>query len=192
MIEGGYRPPQEAFQKFDAGLPEAGNNQTENALSPFDTFVESIATARERTHSEERGVQLAHPADPFFLLHKVNQRFEGFPVFEDFRFEPTPEQNEMIKQVKLAYGIIAHPFIEEWHYRNEIEHQVAIERAYEGRNRVVLSNMERGILVKIAKAAGIPCHSERSEYFFHEIPEGNTLIERGGGYQAPPVVDADH
>jgi hypothetical protein len=121
-------------------------------------------------------------------MHSVNQRFEGFYTNQDLGFEPTEEQNQFVKHVKLAYGIIAHPFIEEWIYRQNIEHIVAMERVCEGRNRVVLTDEERGVLARIAQAAGIPCDPERTEYFYDEIP-CMTLEEEG--FIQPKVVDAD-
>ena len=68
--------------------------------------------AGEPPDSEERGLQVADPFTPFYLMHSVNERFEGVPTYTDIQFEPTAEQNETIKHVKLAYGIIAYPFCE--------------------------------------------------------------------------------
>src|SRR5437667_9746016 len=138
MIEGEYRPGGEQFAEG-------------SGVNPFDAFVGNQPQQGEG-ESQEHGLQLAHPHTPFYLMHSVNQRFEGFYTYEDLGFQPTEEQNEMIKHVKLAYGIIAHPFIEEWIYRQNIEHIVAMERVYEGNNRVVLTDEERGILARIAKA----------------------------------------
>src|SRR6202030_4367914 len=107
-----YRPSQEAFQKFDAGLPGAGNDQPGSVANPFDAFVESLAPTGATPQSEERWLQGADPFSPFSLMNKVNLCFEGFPIYGDIGFDPTSEQNEMIKQVKLAYGIIAYPFCE--------------------------------------------------------------------------------
>src|SRR5205814_9673647 len=144
-----------------------GNAHTGSAATPVDAVVESLAPTGERTQSEEeRSVQLIHPHTPFYLMHSVNQRFEGVYTSEDVGFEPTEEQNQFVQHVKLAYGIIAHPFIEESIYRHNIEHVVAMDRVHEGHMKVVLTDEEREILVKIAQAAGIPCEPEKSEYFY--------------------------
>ncbi len=198
-VESGFRPRpgQEKHAAFKAGLP--GNNgvlgsgsgerrgQQGNASNPFTAFINRLAPIGEQTQSEKRGLQLAHPFDPFFLMHKFNLRYDGFQV-EEVKFVPTEEQNQMIKHVKLAYGIISHPIIQEWQYRNEIENQVAMDRVYEGNNRVVLTDPEREIFIKIAKAVGIPCDPERKEYFYDEIPRQNLDEE---GFIKPKVVDAD-
>jgi hypothetical protein len=189
LVEAGeYRPDGEQFAEGSA------SDQTGSVANPFDIFVERLAG--ETPESDTRGVQVADPFTPFYLMHSVNERFEGVPTYADIRFEPTPEQNEKIKHVKLAYGIIAHPFCEmrlsdgrsSHIHQKVIEHQVAIERVYEGRNRVVLTDEERELLIKIAKTAGIPCDPERSEYFFDEIPR-MTFEEEG--FIQPNVVDAD-
>src|SRR6266571_4296619 len=181
FVEGDYRPGGEQF---------AG----ESGVSPFVAFVENLAPTGETPQCEERGLQLADPFTPFSLMHKVKLRSLGFRV-DDLGFEPTEEQAQMIEHVKLAYGIIAYPFCEiktltgepSPIYQKEIEHQIALDRVYEGNIKVVLTDGEREILVKIAKAAGIPCDPERSEYFYDEIPR-MTLEEEG--FIQPKVVDA--
>lgn len=186
------------YQPIDAGLPGAGSEQLGSVANPFDAFVERLAPTGEPPQREERGLQLADPFIPFFLMHSVNERFEGVPIYVDIGFKPTEEQNQMIKNVKLAYGIIVHPFCEmklssgktSHVHQKEIQHVVAIERAYEGRNRVVLTDEERELLIKIATAAGIPIDPKRNEYFFDEIPEGKTLFDWSGEYYLPPIVDA--
>ena len=175
FVEGGYRPDGEQFVE-------------NSGVNPFDALVERLAPTGERSQNEERSLQLVHPHTPFYLMHSVNQRFDGVNTYEDLGFEPTEEQNQFVKHVKLAYGIIAHPFVGEWIYQQNIEHIVALDRVYEGNNRVVLTDEEREILVKIAKAAGIPCDPERSEYFYDEIPR---MTLQGEGFVTPKVVDAD-
>jgi hypothetical protein len=54
--------------------------------------------------------------------------------------------------------------------------------------KVVLTDQEREILVKIAQAAGIPCDPEKSEYFYDEVPRMTLQSE---GLTQPNVVDAD-
>jgi len=201
-VEG--RPGQEAHQQFKAGLPgncsgeRSGSGEAGSAAHPFTAFVDRLAPTGERTQREERGLQSADPFTPFALMENFNWNYER-GNWNAIGFEPTEEQNQFVKNVKLAYGIIAHPFSEiktssgepSPIYQWEIEHQVAIVRAYEGRNRVVLTDEERGTLVKIAKTAGIPCDPERNEYFFNEIPEGQTSLEVYGRYHPPTSVDAE-
>jgi hypothetical protein len=175
MERGEYRPGGEQFAQG-------------SGVSPFDALVERLTSTGESSQCEERGLQLVHPHTPFYLMHSVNQGFDGVYTYEDLGFEPTEGQNQFVKHVKLAYGIIAHPFVEEWIYQQNIEHIVALDRVYEGNNKVVLTDEEREILVKIAKAAGIPCDPERSEYFYDEIPR---MILQGEGFVTPKVVDAD-
>ncbi len=176
---GGYRP-QVKEAAYDAGQPQAANDQTGSVTNPFDTFVERLAPTREETQREERGVQFADPFIPFAFMDRLNKRFEGIRVndkYDDFPFVPTEEQNQMILHVKLAYGIIAHPFSEiqlgsgetSPVYQIAIEEEIAMDRDYEGHTSVLLTDQERALLVKIAKATGIPCDPERNEYFYDEI-----------------------
>ena len=183
------------YQQFGE---RSGSGKAGSAAHPFTAFVERLAPTGERTQREERGLQLADPFTPFALMENFNWNYERGD-WNAIGFKPTEEQNQMVNNVKLAYGIVAHPFCEIKTSSGEtspinqlqIEHYVAIERAYEGRNRVVLTDEERETLVKIAKAAGIPCDPERNEYFFNEIPEGKTSLDRYGGYHPPNVVDAE-
>lgn len=189
MEREGRRPGGEQFAEG------RGSDQPGSAVSPFDTFVERLALTGETPPSEERGLQLIHPATPFFLMDDFNFHYE-YHHWNDIGFQPTEEQDQFIKHVKLAYGIIAYPYCETETssrepspvYQKEIEHRVAIERVYEGRNRVLLTDAEREILVKIANAAGVPCDPARNEYFFDEIP---CMTLEGEGFIQPQVVDAD-
>ena len=188
MIEAGYRPDGEQFAESN------GTGQPGSVVTPFDAFVESLAPIGEGTQSEERGLQLVNPFVPFALMDEFNFHYE-YHHWNDIGFQPTEEQDQFVTHVKLAYGIIAHPFCIPIIYgkpshidQREIEHRVAIVRVHEGRNRVVLTDAEREILVKIAKAAGIAIDPKRSEYFFDEIPR---MTLAGEGFIQPQVVDAD-
>jgi hypothetical protein len=148
-------------------------------------------------HRKKReALQRVHPFEPFSLMHGVKLRSLGFRV-DDLGFEPSEEQEQMIEHVKLAYGIIAYPFCEEKMldgrtsplYQKEIEHQIALDRVYNGNIKVVLTDPEREILVKIAQAARIPCDPEKKEYFYDEIPHMTLPFEEK--YGTPNVVDAD-
>src|SRR5690242_11438767 len=101
MERGEYRPHVNEAA-FHDGLPQAGSDQTGSAATPFNAFVESLTPTGEPPESEERGVQVADPFTPFYQMHSVNERFERVPTYTDIQFEPTAEQNEMIKNVKLA------------------------------------------------------------------------------------------
>ncbi|MGZ6278105.1 MAG: hypothetical protein ACXWPP_05505 [Ktedonobacteraceae bacterium] len=192
------------FQQFDersaAGTPgrsngeSRGGDQPGKVGNPFHAFINRLVPSGERTQREESGLQLAHPFDPFYLMHKVKLRSEGFQV-DDVGFEPTEEQAQMIEHVKLAYGIIAHPFCEietssgkpSHIYQKQIEYEIALSRVYEGKIKVVLTQEERAILVRIARAAGILCDPEREEYFYDEIPH---MILEEEGFIKPKVVDS--
>jgi hypothetical protein len=174
VVEAGFTPNGEQFAE--------GSQQDQSGISPFDALVERLASTGEETQSEERGVQFADPFIPFAFMDRLNKRFEGIRVndkYDDFPFVPTEEQNQTILHVKLAYGIIAHPFCEVREvsgettpvYQMAIEEAIAMDRDYEGNSSVVLTGQERGLLVKIAKATGIPCDPERSEYFYDEMPQ---------------------
>jgi hypothetical protein len=177
------------YQQFGERSGEAGS-----AAKSFTAFIDKLAPSGERTQREERGLQLADPFTPFSLMHKVKERSLGFRV-DDLGFEPTEEQAQMIEHVKLAYGIIAYPFCETKTlagepspiYQKTIEYEVALDRVYEGNIKVVLTDEEREILVKIANSAGVPCDPERNEYFYDEILR-MTLEEEG--FIRPNVVDA--
>jgi len=184
MIEAGDRPNGEQFVQ-----PSGAN--------PFDAFVERLAPTGETPQSEERGLQLVHPFYPFNLMRKFNSAYER-KQWNELGFHPTEEQNIMVRNVKIAYGIIAEPFCGETAggepsriYQDIIVHEIGIDQMYYGNNRVVLTDEERERLVKIAKAAGIPCDPERSEYFYGEIPTAYWL-DKHKRYRTPPtVVDAD-
>src|SRR5437588_3387978 len=141
-------------------IPELTQSRAENSgVAPFDAFVERLASPRERTQSEERGLQKAHPFDPFDLMRKFNNTYER-KQWDELGFHPTEEQNTMVRNVKVAYGIIAEPFCGETGadgepsriYQDAIVHEIGIDQMHHGNNRVVLTDEERDILVKIAKA----------------------------------------
>lgn len=171
-MEREFRPDGEQFAE--------GSTQAQSGVSPFAAFVERLAG--ETPDSEARGVQVADPTIPFFFMDRINKRFEGLgndvdDELDGLTFKPTEEQNQLIKHVKLAYGIIAHPFCETKTssgepspvYQIAIEEEIAADREYEGHNSVVLTDQERALLIKIANATGIPIDPERSEYFYDEI-----------------------
>jgi hypothetical protein len=113
---------QPAFQQFGersgVGRPgrgsgeRRGSGEAGSAINAFNAFVGRLTPTGERRQHQETGLQLAHPFEPFHLMHSVNLWFEGYRLGEDVGFEPTEEQSRMLKHVKLAYGIIAHPFCE--------------------------------------------------------------------------------
>ena len=102
----------------------------------------------------------------------------------------------MVRNVRFAYGIIAEPFCAEPTaggepsriHQDTIVHEIGIDQQVNGNNRVVLSDEERDILVKIAHAVGIPCDPERTVYFYDEIPHATWLDKRR--VPTPTVVDA--
>src|SRR6266566_2101801 len=95
----------------------SGSGQQGSADNPFQTFLDRLAPTGEQTRREERGLQVAVPTIPFFFMDRINKQFEGFistieNETDGLTFKPTEEQNQMIKHVKLAYGIIVHPYSE--------------------------------------------------------------------------------
>src|SRR6266566_4040421 len=92
-----------------------GSVPDQSGVNPFDAFVERLAGGTPE--NEERGVQVADPTIPFFFMDRINKRFDGIgndveDELDGLTFVPTEEQNQMILHVKLAYGIIAHPYCE--------------------------------------------------------------------------------
>ena len=181
------------YQQFGetSGRGEAGS-----AAHAFTAFVERLASTGERTHHQETGLQRVHPFDPYNLMRKFNSSYER-KQWNELGFQPTDEQNTMVRNVKFAYGIIAEPFCAETTasgepsriHQDTIVHEIGIDQQVNGNNRVVLSNEEQDILVKIAKTVGIPCDPERKVYFYDEISRATWLDKRR--VPTPNVVDAD-
>jgi hypothetical protein len=180
------------YQQFGE---KSGSAERGSAAHAFRAFKESLAPAGERTPHQETGLQRIHPFDPYNLMRKFTSSYER-KQWNELGFQPTDEQNTLVRNVKFAYGIIAEPFCAETTARGEpsrihqdtIVHEIGIDQQVNGNNRVVLSDEERDILVNIAHAVGIPCDPEKTVYFYDELPRATWLDKR----QVPPptVVDA--
>lgn len=185
LVEAGFTPDGEQFAES-------------SGLNPFDTLVGNQPHQGEG-NNQEQGLQLAHPFDPFNQMRKFNSAY-GRKQWNELGFHPTEEQNTTVHNVKIAYGIIAEPFCggeitasgePSRVYQDIIVHEIGIDQMNNGNNRVVLTDEERDILVKIAKSAGIPCNPEKKEYFYDEMPSAYWL-DKHKRYRTPPnVVDAD-
>ena len=180
------------YQQFGE---RSGSGEAGSAAHAFTGFVERLAPTGERTQHRETGLQRVHPFDPYNLMRKFNSSYER-KQWNELGFQPTDEQNTMVRHVRFAYGIIAEPFCAETTASGEVSrihqdtivHEIGIDQRVNGTNRVVLSDEERDILVKIAKAVGIPCDPERTVYFYDEIPRATWLDK--GRVPTPTVVDA--
>jgi hypothetical protein len=167
-----------------------------SAAHTFIAFVEKLAPTGERTQRQETGVQRVHPFDPYNLMRQFNSNFEH-RQWGELGFQPTEEQNTMVRNVRFAYGILAEPFCAEPTasgepsriHQDTIVHEIGTDQRVNGNNRVVLSDEERDILVRIAHEAGIPCDPERNVYFYNEIPPA-TWLDRNRKIPTPNVVDA--
>ena len=175
---------------------QSGSGEAENAAKAFNTFVERLAPTGERTRHQETSLQRVHPFDPYNLMRKFNSSYER-KQWSELGFQPTDEQNTMVRNVKFAYGIITEPFCAETTasgepsriHQDTIVHEIGIDQQVNGNNRVVLNDEERDILVKIAQTVGIPCDPERMVYFYDEIPHATWLDKRL--VPTPNVVDAE-
>jgi hypothetical protein len=180
------------YQQFEE---RSGSGEAGSAAKAFTAFVERLAPAGERTQRQETGLKRVHPFDPYNLMRKFNSSYER-KQWSELGFEPTEEQNTMVRNVKFAYGIIAEPFCAEITVSGEVSrihqdtivHEIGTDQRVNGNNRVVLTDEERDILVKIAQAAGVPCDPERNEYLYDEIPRAIWLDKRR--IPTPTVVDA--
>ena len=189
MVGAEQRPGGEQFAE--------GSGQEQSGVNPFD-FLVGNEPHQGAGENQEQGIQLTHPIYPFDLMRKFNSAYER-KQWHELGFRPTEEQNTMVRNVKIAYGIIAEPFCEETTpsgepsriYQDIIVHEIGIDQMQHGTNRVVLTDEEREILVKIAKVAGIPCDPEKKEYFYDEIPHAYWLDKRKRYVTPPKVVDAE-
>jgi hypothetical protein len=179
--------------EVDRSVPRAERSGSDQEA--FTAFVERLAPSGERTQHKETGLQRIHPFDPFNLMRKFNSSYER-KQWNELGFHPTDEQNTMVRNIKFAYGIVAEPFCAETTasgepsriHQDTIVHEVGFDLQVNGNNRVVLTDEERDILVKIAQKAGIPCDPEKKEYFYDEIPRATWLDKRR--VSTPNVVDA--
>lgn len=180
------------YQQFGE---KSGSGEAGSAAHAFTAFVEGLTLTGERTQHQETGVQRLHPFDPYNLMRKFTSSYER-KQWNEIGFQPTAEQHTMVCNVKFAYGIIAEPFCAETTasgepsraHQDTIVHEIGIDQQFNGNNKVVLSDEERDILVKIAQAAGIPCDPERKVYFYDELPHATWLDKRR--VPTPTVVDA--
>jgi hypothetical protein len=154
------------YQQFGE---RSGSGEAGSAARAFTAFVEKLAPAGGRTQHQETGVQRIHPFDPYNLMRKFNSSYERKQWIE-IGFQPTEEQNTMVRNVRIAYGIIAQPYCGETTaagepsriHQDTIVHEIGFDQRVNGNNKVVLSDEEQDILIKIAKAVGIPCNPERN------------------------------
>jgi hypothetical protein len=173
------------------------SGEARSAANAFGAFVERLAPSEERTQRQVTGFQRIHPFDPYNLMRKLNDSYER-KQWNQLGFQPTDEQNTTVRHVRFAYGIIAEPFCAEPTasgepsriHQDTIVHEIGTDQRVNGNNRVVLSDEERDILVRIAQAVGIPCDPERKVYFYNAIPPA-TWLDRNRKIPTPNVVDAE-
>jgi hypothetical protein len=184
------------YQQFE----KSGSGEAGNAAHSFNAFVDRLAPTGERAQQhQETGLQRVHPFDPYNLMRKFNDSYER-KQWNELGFQPTDEQNTLVRNVRFAYGIIAEPFCAETtasgeqsrtYYQDTIVHEIGFDQRANGNNKVILNDEERGILVKIAKAVGIPCDPERKVYFYNEIPPATWLDRKKRIFPTPNVVDTE-
>src|SRR2546425_3306953 len=97
------------YQQFGE---KSGSGEAGSAAKWFSAFVASLAPSGERAQRQETGLQRVHPFDPYNLMRKFNSRYER-KQWNELGFQPTHEQNTMVRNVRFAYGIIAEPFCAE-------------------------------------------------------------------------------
>ena len=97
------------YQQFGerSGSAEAGSPR-----QAFTAFVERLAPSGERTQRQEAEAQRIHPFDPYNLMSKFNDSYER-KQWHELGFQPTEEQNAIVRNVRFAYGIITEPFCAE-------------------------------------------------------------------------------
>jgi hypothetical protein len=182
------------YQQFGE---KSGSGEAGNAAKAFNAFVERLAPTGERTRHQETDLQRVHPFDPYNLMRKFNSSYER-KQWNELGFQPTEQQNTMVRHVRFAYGIIAEPFCTEPTasgepsriHQDTIVHEIGTDQRVNGNNRVVLSDEERDILVRIAQAVGIPSDPERKVYFYDELPPA-TWLDRNRKIPTPNVIDAE-
>lgn len=139
----------------------------------------------QQTEQEQRGMQRVHPYEPYHLMDTVNLHELGFStaVTGELGFQPTAEQAQMVEHVKLAYGVLARPYVLEKRedgtvsrrYQEHIDYQINLDRMHNGNESMVLTEQEQSILVRVARTAGIPVNPEQREYSYADIPRDRLL-----------------
>src|SRR5436190_17518010 len=141
------------YQQFGERSGEAGS-----AASGFTVFMERLAPSKERRPHQETALQRIHAFDPYNLMRKFNSSYER-KQWNEIGFQPTEEQNTRVRNVRFAYGIIAEPYCGETTaagepsriHQDTIVHEIGFDQRVNGNNKVVLSDEEQDILIKIAK-----------------------------------------